>query len=385
MAVKQDMRGRVLSFEQRLEVCRRFAAGESTAEVAKAVGCMERTARRIRKQSGGITPRISPRSDRVLSLSEREDISRGLHRGDSLRAIAGQIERCVSTISREVANNGGRISYRAVSADQAAYWRSRRPKRTKLSLCSQLREQVEAMLELRWSPQQIAARLAIEFPNDPAMRVSHETIYRSLFVQSKGALRKDLTAYLRTGRTRRRPPGRSKVRGQIKDMVLISERPAEVEDRAVPGHWEGDLIIGKAGKSGVATLVERKTRYVMLVYIGYDQTTQNVCKAIAMQIRQLPAHLTRSLTWDRGKELTDHMKFSIDTGVEVFFCDPRAPWQRGSNENTNGLLRQYLPKGTDLAVHSQTDLDRIAAELNGRPRQTLDWMKPAEKMAELLR
>ena len=240
------------------------------------------------------------------------------------------------------------------------------------------------MLDKRWSPQQISARLAMEFPDDLEMRVSHETIYQSLFVQSRGALRKELAACLRTGRTRRRPHGRKDPGGYIKDMVVISDRPAEVEDRAVPGHWEGDLIVGRQGKSAIVTLVERQTRYVMLARIGTDKTSAHVCVAITEQIQGLPEHLVKSLTWDRGKELASHVQFSIDTGVQVYFCDPHSPWQRGTNENTNGLLRQYFPKGTDLAAHSQADLDRVAFALNDRPRQTLSWMKPSERLAELV-
>ena len=240
------------------------------------------------------------------------------------------------------------------------------------------------MLDKRWSPQQISARLAVEFPDDLEMRVSHETIYQSLFVQSRGALRKELTACLRTGRARRRPHGRKDPGGYIKDMVVISDRPAEIEDRAVPGHWEGDLIVGKQGKSAIVTLVERQTRYVMLARIGDDKTSPHVCAAITEQIQVLPEHLVRSLTWDRGKELANHVQFSVDTGVQVYFCDPHSPWQRGSNENTNGLLRQYFPKGTDLDVHDQAHLDEVAFALNDRPRRTLGWMKPSERLAALV-
>ena len=240
------------------------------------------------------------------------------------------------------------------------------------------------MLDRRWSPQQIAARLVIEFPDDLSMRVSHETIYQSLFVQSRGALRKELTACLRTGRTRRRAHGRKNLAGQIKGMVVISERPAEIEDRAVPGHWEGDLIVGARGTSAIVTLVERQTRYVMLGRIGSDKTTAAVCAAIAAQIQTLPEHLTRSLTWDRGKEMAGHTAFSVATGVDVYFCDPHSPWQRGSNENTNGLLRQYFPRSSDLALHDQAHLDEVAYSLNDRPRETLSWSKPSERLTQLL-
>jgi len=246
-----------------------------------------------------------------------------------------------------------------------------------------LRARVEELLVDRWSPQQISARLKVEFADDPGMHVSHETIYQSLFVQTRGALRKDLTRCLRTGRTRRRSQGRPDRRGQITDMVMISERPAEIEDRAVPGHWEGDLIIGKQGRSAIVTLVERHTRYVLLARIGVDKTSPAVCAAIAEKILTLPEHLARSLTWDQGREMARHAEFTIKTGLPVYFCDPHSPWQRGSNENTNGLLRQYFPKGTDLAQHDQAELDRVAIQLNGRPRQTLDWATPAEKLNEL--
>jgi IS30 family transposase len=244
--------------------------------------------------------------------------------------------------------------------------------------------EVEAGLSKRYSPEQISARLKVDHPDDLSMRISHETIYLSLFVQSRGELRRQLTVQLRTARRTRKQRGRVENRGQIKEMVNISQRPAEVGDRAVPGHWEGDLVIGAHGRSAVATLVERQTRFVMLAYLGSDRGTERVIEALERRITGLPEHLKRSLTWDQGHELAAHKQFTVDTGVQVYFCDPRSPWQRGSNENTNGLLRQYLPKGTDLAVHDQGELDRIAAELNGRPRKTLGWMNPGEKMAELL-
>ena len=241
------------------------------------------------------------------------------------------------------------------------------------------------MLESRFSPQQISARLRLDYPDEPEMRIAPETIYQSLYVQSRGRFRKDLSKYLRSGRARRKPRGsHTPSPGKIKDMVLISERPAEVADRAVPGHWEGDLIVGKQGRSFIGTLVERQTRYVMLTHLGNDSRTATVTAAIADQIQRLPEHLRRSLTWDQGTEMADHIRFKVATGVQVYFCDPHSPWQRGSNENTNGLLRQYFPKGTDLAAHHQDELDRVATQLNQRPRQTLDWHTPAEKMADLL-
>jgi IS30 family transposase len=303
--------------------------------------------------------------------------------GESGRAIARAIGRAPSTVCREIAAGGGRRAYRAVRAERDAQRRARRPKPTKLSVSPRLVREVQRGLEAGWSPQQISARLRVDHPACEEMRISHETIYRSLYVQSRGELRRQLTAQLRTGRSTRRARGRER-RGRIADMINISQRPAEIEDRAVPGHWEGDLIMGAYGRSAVATLVERQTRYVMLAYVGNDHRTDRVIEALKTRICALPEHLVRSLTWDQGHEMAAHTRFSVETGVQVFFCDPHSPWQRGSNENTNGLLRQYLPKGTDLAVHDQAALDQIAALLNGRPRQTLGWMKPAEKMAELL-
>lgn len=384
MAVISRAKGLRLTRQERLEVRRRIAAGESFEQAGDAVRCATKTVQRLINAVGGLQPRDGNRSKLRLSLVEREEISRSLKSGDSLRAIAGRLDRAPSTIAREVHNNGGRVRYRAVHADEAADRRARRPKQAKLTRCPRLRVEIESMLDKRWSPQQISARLVVEFPDDLEMRVSHETIYQSLFVQSRGALRKELTDCLRTGRTRRRPQGRKDPGGYIKDMVVISERPAEIEDRAVPGHWEGDLIVGARGKSAIVTLVERQTRYVMLARIGRDKTSAHVCAAITAQIQRLPEHLVSSLTWDRGKELANHVQFTVDTGVQVYFCDPHSPWQRGSNENTNGLLRQYFPKGTDLAGYDQAHLDEVAFALNDRPRQTLGWMKPCEKLEALV-
>jgi IS30 family transposase len=339
---------------------------------------------RVWAQSWVKSRRIGP-SELRLSFAERERISRGVAAGESSRAIARELGRAPSTVTRELAANGGRQRYRALRAHQRAIRCAGRPKPRKLERLPRLRAEVQAGLGRRWSPQQISARLKAEHPDDPELQISHETIYQSLFVQGRGELRRELAANLRSGRRARRARGAERDgRGKIKDMVLISARPPEVEDRAVPGHWEGDLLVGKAGRSFIATLVERQTRYVLLARLGEHKNTEHVIAALQQRIAALPAHLMLSLTWDQGKELAAHARFSINTGVTVYFCDPHAPWQRGSNENTNGLLRQYLPKATDLAAHSQAQLDHIAAELNGRPRQTLNWNTPAEKMNQLL-
>ena len=370
--------------DDRLLVMEMLASGSSAQEAGRAVGCTARSVGRLLAALGGVKARRRPRSSLRLSLEDREEIRVGLQAGDSFAQIARSIGRSASTVSREVNHNGGRRRYRAVAADGAAYRRALRPKPAKLASIPALRALVEELLGQRWSPQQIAARLRLEFADDPRMQVSHETIYQSLFVQARGALRKDLARCLRSGRTRRRQQGRADNRGTIPDMVLISERPAEIEDRAVPGHWEGDLILGTYNRSAIVTLVERQTRYVLLARVGADKTGPAVCGAIAEKILSLPEHLTRSLTWDRGREMAGHTEFSIKTGLPVYFCDPQSPWQRGSNENTNGLLRQYFPKGTDLSVHDQAELDRVAHQLNGRPRQTLQWATPAEKLNELI-
>jgi IS30 family transposase len=329
--------------------------------------------------------RESVRSPLRLSLTEREEISRGLAGGESLRAIARRLGRASSTISREVAANGGPRRYRACRADKVAVRRMRRPKPAKLAVCPRLRAAVEAKLLEYWSPQQISGWLGTEFPDDPEMRVSHETIYLSLFVQSRGALRKELTRYLRSGHTTRRPKGHSVMngQGQLRGTLNIRERPAEAEDRAVPGHWEGDLLFGSRMKA-IATLVERKTRFVMLIALPNGHRADVVADALARKIIELPEQLKRSLTWDQGKEMASHARFTTETGVPVYFCDPRSPWQRGSNENTNGLLRQYFPKRAPIDHYTQAELDAVAAQLNGRPRQTLGFKTPSQALDEVL-
>lgn len=359
------------------------AGGRSLSAIARAIGHPRQTVSRYVALTGGRRPVVWRRAPGCLSLAEREEISRGLARGDSCRQIAVSIARSHTTISREVRHNGGRDRYRAERAERSACRRARRPKPAKLAINALLRTIVEDKLELKWSPEQIARWLRRTYPDCEQMRISHETIYLSLFVQSRGALRRELTAQLRSGRVMRRPQARALAqgRGQIVGKLMISQRPAEVEDRAVPGHWEGDLLLGTL-PSAIATLVERSTRYVQLVALPDGHGAQAVRVALTSSIVSLPAQLRRSLTWDQGKEMAEHAQFSVDSGVAVYFCDPKSPWQRGSNENTNGLLRQYFPKRTSVAV-SQEHLDAVAAELNGRPRKTLGWMTPAEKLAEL--
>jgi IS30 family transposase len=318
-----------------------------------------------------------------LEFAEREEIRVGLERGDTFAAIGRRLGRPTSTVSREVNNNGGRVAYRAWKAHVRAYEEARRPKVPRLA-CPALAAQVAEWLGEWWSPQEIARRLRREFPDDPMTWVSHETIYQSLFVQGRGELRRELHRCLRSGRARRRPQGRLEGRNRISGMVMISERPAEVADRAVPGHWEGDLIIGKANRSAVGTLVERATRYVLLLHLPEGPSAEKVDAAMRRAIATLPGEMFRTITWDQGSEMVRHGAFTIDTGIQIYFCDPHSPWQRGSNENTNGLLRQYMPKGTDLSVHSAEDLARFARSLNNRPRQTLDFLKPSEKLSELL-
>jgi transposase, IS30 family len=370
---------RRLSQADRSEIERLIWGGETFETAAAAVGCSTKSIQRFLALTGGLKRRVKERSGLRLSLGDREELSRGLVAGDSFRRIATRLGRAPSTISREVAWSGRR-DYRAWRADSEAIERSHRPKPAKLAVDSRLCREVERGLRALWSPQQIAARLIHEYPDDLDMRVSHETIYKTLFIQARGALRKELTACLRTGRAQRRPHMRTEQTGagRLQNMVLISDRPPAVEDRAVPGHWEGDLIIGKGGRSAIGTLVERSSRYVVLLHLPHGRTAEDVRAALTRQVSKLPAELRRTLTWDQGKEMADHVRFSTDTNMVVYFCNPHSPWQRGSNENTNGLLRQYFPRKADLSLHSAAHLNAVARELNNRPRQTLNWMKPSE-------
>jgi IS30 family transposase len=374
-----------LTVEQRQLALRLKARGLSLREIGPQVGCSHELVRLIARQAPRrpVHPHGWVPGPGRLSLADREEISLGLRAGESFTAIAGRLCKAVSTVSREVAANGGRAGYRAWRAHQRARARARRPKTPKLA-CPRLAAQVGCWLADWWSPVQISARLRIEFPGDPMMRVSHETIYQALYVQGRGELRRELARCLRSGRAKRRPRGRDGRAGHLKGMVMISERPAEAEDRAVPGHWEGDLLIGKDCKTAVGTLAERTTRYLLLLHLPGGRDAHLVEQAMREAIAALPAELARTITWDQGIEMAYHADFTIATGIPVYFCDPHSPWQRGSNENINGLVRQYLPKGTDLSVHSAGDLARIAASLNNRPRKTLGFMKPSEKLAELL-
>lgn len=360
--------------------------GASYREIIEALDVSAGTVTRVLKPLGGVGPGVSwdPGPSR-LSLEERVQIGQGLVQGWSLRAIGRHIGRDGSTVSREVGLNGGRDGYEPVAAHEAAAVRARRPKQTKLEASPGLCARVTHWLERLWSPQQIDKRLRRLFPGRPEMWVSHETIYKSLYVQGRGELRKELAACLRTGRARRHQQGRAEQRpGQLKGMVPISQRPAEVEDRAVPGHWEGDLVIGGGQHSAIGTLVERSTRFVMLFALPNGRTAEEVRRAMTETITALPAALCRTITWDQGKEMAEHATFTIETGVEVYFCDPHSPWQRGTNENTNGLLRQYFPKGIDFRKVTAQQLQDAADSLNARPRATLDYMTPSEKLDELL-
>ena len=378
---KPMRRKRWFTATELVEIWDRWQRGESTKGIGRA---LDRGRSAIHQQLavyGGIRPRSRCRSSRALSLVEREEISRGVAAKQSIRSIAAGLSRAPSTVSREIVRNGGYDSYRASAADEQAWKRARRPKSCRLARCPRLRQLVEDKLIEDWSPQQIAGWLKRTYPEDESVHVSHETIYRSLFIQARGALKKELTQYLRSKRSIRRSPKHTSHKGhgcgQIDGMVSIRQRPAEVNDRAVPGHWEGDLIVGSKN-SYIATLVERYSRYVMLVKVP-SKHTETVVSALIEHAKTLPTELYKSLTWDRGLEMADHKRFTLATDIAVYFCDPQSPWQRGSNENTNGLLRYYFPKRTDLSVHSQEHLDMIARKLNERPRQTLGFETPAER------
>jgi IS30 family transposase len=363
------------------------ARGLSDREIGRRLGLARGTVSNHLARAGGIRPRAR-RAERCLSLEEREEISRGIARGHSARTIARALRRSHTTIARELKRCGGRWRYRAHAAEREAWARARRPRPTKLELCPELRWLVEERLCDDNSPEQIAGWLRLAYPDNEAMRVSHETIYRALYVQARGGLKRELHRHLRKGRSRRYARSQSsKAQGQGKltGMVMISERPPEVEDRAVPGHWEGDLLMGnRQSATAIATLVERQTRYCQLVALPEGPSAEAVAEALAKSITTLPAQLRRSLTWDQGSEMSEHKRFSVETGVDVYFCDPQSPWQRGSNENTNGLLRQYFPKGESLGGITQERLDEVAAKLNRRPRKTLGFHTPAEKLAELI-
>ena len=371
---------RMFTAAESAEVWDRWQRGEGLKLIGRVLGRTSSAIFAHLKPHGGIRPAVRRRSRRVLSMDEREEISRGIAAGISLRSIARQLRRSPSTVSRELGRNGGHGQYRAAVADSQAWDRALRPKTCKLARHDQLRQLVAARLYENWSPEQIAGWLKHTYPHDEDCRVSHETIYRSLFVQARGVLKKDLQAHLRSGRAIRRSrhaSSKSDQRGSLTDMISIRERPAWVEDRAVPGHWEGDLLCGSSN-SYIVTLVERHSRYVLLAKVP-NRDSQSVITALINQAQRLPDELLKSLTWDRGKEMAQHKRFTLATDAAVYFCDPQSPWQRGSNENTNGLLRQYFPKGTNLSVHSQERLDEIAQQLNKRPRKTLGYETPAER------
>lgn len=372
-----------LSARQTKEIWHYWRIGESHCEIGRLLDIGSSSVWHIVRKNGGIVPRERKRRPGSLTLSDREEISRGIVAGLSFRKIALGMNRSSSTVSREVARNGGRVSYRAAEADSRALDRALRPKKCRLRQNERLRHIIAEKLSEDWSPQQVSGWLKRKYADDETMQVSHETIYRSLFLQARGVLKKELTRHLRSKRQLRRSksaPSKRAVRGQIIDAVSIRERPAEAEDRAIPGHWEGDLIRG-TNNTHIATLAERKSRFVMLVKVA-GKDTKTVVMALSKQIKKLPEELRKTLTWDRGSEMASHKNFTVATNVKVYFCDPSSPWQRGTNENTNGLLRQYFPKGTDLSVHSQAHLNKIAAKLNRRPRQTLGFMCPAEKLDE---
>ena len=368
------------SESQKALMWERWQKGDSLHSIARLFDRGHSSVQRIISDAGGIRPPTRKRSSLALTLAEREDISRGLARQLSIRAIAAELGRSPSTVSREINRNGDYHNYRASSAEDAAWQRALRPKTCKLAGNHRLIRIIARKMKLHWSPQQIAGWAKRQYPEDERYHVSHETIYKSLFIQARGVLKKELIQCLRSKRVMRRSRHSSfkgKGLGKIVDAVTISERPASVEDRAVPGHWEGDLIAG-TNNTYIATLVERHTRYVMLAKVN-NKNSDTVIKALIRQSKRLPSELYKSLTWDRGSELTRHKEFTFATNIQVYFCDPRSPWQRGSNENTNGLLRQYFPKGTDLSQHSQKHLNAVARQLNERPRKTLDYETPADR------
>ncbi len=370
--------------EVRREVIRLAVLGWSYKQIVDELGLSTGAVGIVLKPMGGSLPDEHLPGPGRLTIDERIEIRVGLDAGRSMNEIGRRLGRSGSTVSREVAANGGRDGYRPMGGHRRAKQRARRPKITKLAANPQLCQRVMEGLEHLWSPQQISAVLALAFGDDESMQISHETIYQSLFVQGRGELRRELASCLRTGRARRHPRGRLNPKSRIVDMVNISERPPEADDRAVPGHWEGDLIMGSINRSQIGTLVERSTRYVMLLHLPATSTALEVRDAMTAKVKELPEHLWRSITWDQGREMAQHAQFSIDTGIDVYFCDPHSPWQRGSNENTNGLLRQYFPKGTDLSVHTAEDLQAVADSLNSRPRKTLDWQTPANTLARLV-
>ena len=393
----------VTSRELRQRFWSLVSGGRLREEAAVAVGLNSGTGSRWFSQAGGVIPVhvLKPLGRRYLSLAEREEIFAGIEGGESIRLISRRLGRAPSTVQRELRRNmrhqlyrprrrnGPAVSqawvYRPSAAQQFAEYKSRRPKPAKLATELKLRQLVQAKLERRLSPRQISVELHQEFPDNPERWVSHETIYQSIYVQGRGALRRELAVHLRTGRALRRPHRKgNERRARIPDMVNISQRPAEVEDRAIPGHWEGDLIMGKYGRSAIGTLVERSTRFVMLLHLPNGHSPAQVEQAIISATRKLPDFLWKSLTWDQGNEMRNHLQVKVETGLQVYFCDPASPWQRGSNENTNGLLRQYFPKGTELSQHRAEHLDFVAAEMNSRPRETLGWLRPAQALGRLL-
>lgn len=371
--------------DKRRQIIGLAAGGATYKEIAETVDLSHGGVGLVLQPLGGVIRKeMWDSGSRRLSIDERVEIKLGLEADLSLRAIGRRIGRDPATVCREVNGNGGRRAYAPVTAHRRAHRRARRPKTTKLASHPRLCARVVTDLEHLWSPQQIATRLRDEFGDDDSMRVSHETIYKTLYVQGRGELRRELARCLRTGRATRVARGRLEKRGRIADMIMISERPPEVEDRAVPGHWEGDLLMGKNGRSAIGTLVERHTRFVMLFPLRKGKTAADVREQMTATIQTLPQALRRTLTWDQGREMSQHVQFKLDTGVDVYFCDPHSPWQRGSNENTNGLLRQFFPKGRGLSKVADAELQRAADLLNGRPRETLSWKTPAEKLAEVV-